>query len=75
MTLEQLQARLDGYLAAEAAILKSQEYTMGSGATARKLVRADLPAVQAGIVDLQAQILAAQPAAARPRRISYLRPY
>lgn len=44
--------RLDAYLKAEAAILTSQEYWMGS----KKLRRADLEDVQKKISDLQKEI-------------------
>ena len=74
MTLEQLQARLDAYIAAEAAILRRQEYTIGSGSTSRKVVFADLAEVRSAIRDLTSQVAAAQPSALRPRRLIQLRP-
>ena len=43
------QTQLDAYLAAEAAILNSQEYVIGTGVGSRRVRRADLAAVQAGI--------------------------
>jgi hypothetical protein len=44
------QARLDEYLAAELAVLGNQEYMIGSGtAGARRLRRADLAEIRAGI--------------------------
>jgi hypothetical protein len=45
ITLTTAQAQLDAYLAAETAILGGQEYVIEN----RRLKRADLPAVQAGI--------------------------
>ncbi len=76
MTLAQLQSRLDAYLAAEARILQSQEYTVGQGGTARRNRRADLAEVRDEITKLQIQI-AAHPdntAARAVRRVRYLRP-
>ena len=46
ITLATAQAQLDAYLAAETAILSGQEYVIGS----RRMKRADLAAVQAGII-------------------------
>lgn len=45
ITLATAQAQLDAYVAAETAILNGQEYVIGS----RRLKRADLASVQAGI--------------------------
>lgn len=45
ITLTTAQAHLDAYLAAETAILSGQEYSIGT----RRLKRADLAMVQAGI--------------------------
>lgn len=45
ITQAQAQAQLDAYLAAETAVLLNQEYTIAG----RKLVRADLASIQAGI--------------------------
>jgi len=45
ITLTTAQAQLDAYLAAETAILSGQEYSIGT----RRLKRADLSMVQAGI--------------------------
>lgn len=45
ITLTTAQAQLDAYLAAETAILNGQEYVIGT----RRLKRADLASVQAGI--------------------------
>lgn len=74
MTRDQLQARLDLYLAAEAKILTSQEYTIGSGSTARRLRRADLSEVRAEINSLRQQIAVLDGAASRTRRVLYARP-
>lgn len=75
MTRDQLQARLDAYLAAEIAILKAQDYTIGQGATARRLTRANLAEVQKGIADARAEMAQLDSMAGRPRRVVYLRPY
>lgn len=74
MTLAQLQARLDSYLAAEARILESQEYTVGQGSTARRNRRADLEQVRAAISDLRADITKLESAARGGRRVHQLRP-
>ena len=73
--LEQAQQRLASYLAAEAKILESQEYTVGQGGTARRNRRADLDQVQAGIKTVRAEIEQLQAAAGRSRRVTYLRPF
>lgn len=72
--LQLAQQRLDNYLAAEARILQSQEYTVGQGGTARRNRRADLEQVQAGIKATQAEIATLQAAQSGARRITYLRP-
>ncbi len=51
--LARLQARLELYYAAEAAILRNQSYEMPDG---RKLARANLKDVQAMIKSLEGQI-------------------
>lgn len=71
--LELAQQRLANYLAAEARILESQEYTVGQGGTARRNRRAELEQVQAGIKTAQAEIASLQ-AAQAGRRITCLRP-
>ena len=68
------QQRLDNYLAAEARILQSQEYTVGQGGTARRNRRAELEQVQAGIKATQAEIATLQAAQSGARRVTYLRP-
>lgn len=73
MTLEQLQARLDAYLAAETKILAGQEYVVGMGGTQRRLRRADLAEVRAEIASLRAQIAAAEAARDGRRRVLYIR--
>jgi hypothetical protein len=55
-TLDELNQRRAAYLAAEAKILKSQEYTVGQGGNASRNVRAELATVREGIADLDAQI-------------------
>lgn len=72
--LELAQQRLANYLAAEARILQSQEYTVGHGGTARRTRRAELEQVQAGIKSTQAEIASLQAAQSGARRIAYLRP-
>lgn len=74
MTRDQLQARLDAYLAAETKILKGQEYVIGQGETARRLRRADLAEVRAEIASLSDKIEAIDNAAAGRRRVLYARP-
>jgi len=49
ITLQQAQARLDQYLAAEAAALQNQEYKIGAGDGFRSLKRPDLAEIQKGI--------------------------
>lgn len=74
MTLEELQARLAEYRAAETAVLKMQEYVVGQGSTARRVRRADLSEIRAEIASLEARIAQASAAAARTRRVHYLVP-
>lgn len=73
--LQDAQERLANYLAAEARILQSQEYSVGQGGTARRNRRADLEQVQAGIKAVRAEIEQLQAVASRARRVTYLRPY
>lgn len=74
--LASLKERLGAYLTAEAAILKSQSYTIGDGSTARTLTRANLSEVRQAIKDLQHQIdTHPQNQARARRRMVYLRPY
>lgn len=75
MTRDQLQTRLDAYLAAEARILQAQSTTVGDGATARTRQMTELRAVQTQIDVLTTQIaqIDAQ-AAGSASRIGYLRP-
>ena len=61
------QTQLDAYLAAEIAILGGQEYVIGS----RRLKRADLAAVQAGITLWNQRV---QDLTARQRRGRYVVP-
>lgn len=55
-TLAELQTRRNAYAAAELSILRSQEYQVGQGGSARRNRRADLEQVRAAIADLDAQI-------------------
>jgi len=74
MTRDQLQARLDAYMAAELKILSGQEYVIGQGETARRLRRADLAEVRAEISSLADKIEAIDNATAGKRRVLYMRP-
>lgn len=65
ITLEQAQAQLDQYLAAEQAVLTGQRYEIGG----RVVVRADLAAIQAGIKTWDARVKTLA-ASARGRRRS-----
>jgi hypothetical protein len=76
MTELELQTRLTAYLAAEGAILGgAQEYTIGQGSTARRVVRADLEQIRAGIKETRADLLALQNLASGTRRLRYVRPF
>lgn len=74
MTEAELTARLATYLAAEAAILSAQEYTIGQGSTARKVRRADLEQVRSEIKSIRAEI-AALPGPGGRSGPFYLRPF
>ena len=67
ISLSLAQAQLNAYLAAEIAILSGQEYVIGS----RRLKRADLAAVQAGIALWNQRV---QDLTARQRRGRYVVP-
>jgi hypothetical protein len=67
ITLATAQAQLDAYLAAETAILSGQEYAIGT----RRLKRADLSMVQAGITLWNQRV---QDLTARQRRGRYVVP-
>ena len=67
ITLATAQTQLDAYLAAETAILGGQEYVIGS----RRLKRADLASVQAGITLWNQRV---QDLTARQRRGRYVVP-
>lgn len=73
MTRDQIQARLDAYLASELRILSSQDYTVGDGATARRNKRADLEQVRAEIATIRAELDKLDAAAAGTRRVMYIR--
>lgn len=77
MTTEvELQTRLTAYLNAEAAILGgAQEYTIGNGSTARRLVRAELETIQRVIKEIRAELTALTAITTRARRVIYLRPF
>lgn len=62
LTYDQLQARLNAYLAAEAAVLSAQEYELQPGdGTKRKVVRADLESIQAEIRVIRADMALVAP--------------
>jgi hypothetical protein len=67
ITLTTAQTQLDAYLAAETAILSSQEYVING----RRLKRADLALVQAGITLWNQRV---QDLTARQRRGRYVIP-
>jgi len=67
ITLTTAQAQLDAYLAAETAILGGQEYVIGN----RRLRRADLASVQAGITLWNQRV---QDLSARQRRGRFVVP-
>lgn len=73
-TREDLQTRLDAYLAAELRILQSQQYQVGDGMTARTNRRAELASVQAQIKALQDDIAKLDAATSGQRRVFYGRP-
>jgi len=56
MELQAWHERLNAYLAAEAQILRAQEYTVGPGGSTRRMRRAELAQVQAGIRECQQHI-------------------
>ena len=68
MTKEQLQERLDAYLAAEAACLRGQSYKIGD----RELRRADLAEIRAAIDDLSAELKALDLKHGRRRRVVFI---
>lgn len=67
LSLDQWQTRLDAYLAAELAVLANQEYEMETGTGRRKLRRADLSEIRAGIDQCNAMVARLTPAGARSR--------
>lgn len=68
-TREQLQDRLNAYLAAELRILESQDYTIGDGSTARRNKRADLEQVRSEIAAIRAEIDSMDAQASGSRRV------
>lgn len=76
MTRDQLQARLDAYLAAEARILLAQETVVGDGSTARTHRMTELSQVRQAIADLRAEISALDAqTAGTASRVVYARPF
>lgn len=72
--LDLARQRLQSYLQAEAAILQSQEYTVGGNGTGRRNRRADLEQVRAGIAACQADIAQLEAVASGGRRVIRLMP-
>lgn len=68
-TREQLQDRLNAYLAAELRILESQDYTIGDGPNARRNKRADLEQVRNEIASIRAEIDSLDAQAGGARRV------
>jgi hypothetical protein len=64
-TLTELEERKARYLASEAEILKSQDYTVGDGVVSRRNRRADLAEVRRQIAELDSQIASLTPSAGR----------
>jgi len=57
ITLEQAQTQLAAYLAAETAVLGGQEYEIDINGSRRRLKRADLEAIRAGINSWNARVV------------------
>lgn len=70
--LATLIARRAEYLAAEARILKRQEYSITVDGSTRSLKYANLPEVRQAIKDLDNEIAVAQNAASGRRRVRYV---
>lgn len=73
MDRQQLEARLQLYLDAEAKILQSQEYTVGDGGTARRNKRAELDQVQAEITRIREELARLDALLPGRRRVLYVR--
>lgn len=75
ITLAQAQARLDSWLAADAAVAASQSYEIETGNGRRKLTRADAEQIRTNIDYWQRKVNALTPASAGGRRrITYVVP-
>ncbi len=74
MTLDQLKARRDAYLAAELRILESQEFRTGAGSDFRHQRRAELDQVRAALKEINAEIERVEGAASGARRVYNLVP-
>jgi len=68
ITLEQAQARLDAWLAADAAVSAGQEYEIDTGNGRRHLKRADAAVVRQNIDYWDAKVKSLTPAGAGGRR-------
>lgn len=76
MTRDQLQARLDAYLAAELRILQAQSTTVGDGATARTRQMTELREVRLQIDVLRNELAQVDAqAAGTGSRVYYVRPF
>jgi len=75
MTPQQLQTRLDAYLAAEQAILVgAQDYTIEPGdGSRRRVVKADLQVIREEINNLRLLIDRADASSSGARRVMYVR--
>lgn len=56
ITLEQAEARLTAYMAAEEAVLAGQSYKLNAGGVEREVRKADLAAIQAGVSLWQSRV-------------------
>lgn len=56
MTLDEAQARLTDYLAAEKAVLQMQSYRIDMGSGSRQATYADLAEIRAGIKEMQHKV-------------------
>jgi hypothetical protein len=72
--LEQARARLTAYLATEQRILQAQEYSVGSGSSNRRQVRADLETVRSQISALNDEIARLEGSVGGRGRVFYLQP-
>lgn len=74
MDLQTLRDRLSKYLAAEAAVLLRQEYSIDVEGGSRRVRFADIGEIRAEIAKLSGQIAAAENVGNRRSRIRYVTP-